>query len=331
VSTVSECHFGISTRQCRAAIGRVIRHADFPARIATTRPPPPLRSVARRPRIFSRSPSVSGRASPRISRPKPPRFGPCAAIPGITLKAFLLSPASDRSVGGPSVPECFRSPAGRSARGFAPPSFGLKNTMYLGALKTWQVLIPPGVGHGYKVIGETPAMLVYVTNRCTIPGRRPASPTTILPSSTLGKRSTNEISVYPGARASSEARSCGCYSTAGIRRVQNLDKLTTRAISKIFCRLRRSPPRLPLRARRYLRRRAGQFSLRGSPPGLIVNFAAESHVDRRILTPAPCLSTKPARNVYTGLKPPVSIKTAAILHVPPTKFYGSIDAPGEAD
>ena len=45
------------------------------------------------------------------------------------------------------------------------PTFGLKNTMYLGALKTWQVLIPPGVGHGYKVIGETPAMLVYVTNR----------------------------------------------------------------------------------------------------------------------------------------------------------------------
>jgi dTDP-4-dehydrorhamnose 3,5-epimerase len=45
------------------------------------------------------------------------------------------------------------------------PTFGLKNTMYLGALKTWQVLIPPGVGHGYKVIGETPAVLVYVTNR----------------------------------------------------------------------------------------------------------------------------------------------------------------------
>ncbi len=45
------------------------------------------------------------------------------------------------------------------------PTFGTKNTLYVGALKPWQVLIPPGVGHGYKVIGETSAMLIYVTNR----------------------------------------------------------------------------------------------------------------------------------------------------------------------
>jgi dTDP-4-dehydrorhamnose 3,5-epimerase len=44
-------------------------------------------------------------------------------------------------------------------------TFGLRNTLYVGALKPWQILIPPGVGHGYKVIGETPAILVYVTNR----------------------------------------------------------------------------------------------------------------------------------------------------------------------
>jgi dTDP-4-dehydrorhamnose 3,5-epimerase len=45
------------------------------------------------------------------------------------------------------------------------PTFGVKNTMYAGSLRPWQMLIPPGVGHGYKVIGETAAMLVYVTNR----------------------------------------------------------------------------------------------------------------------------------------------------------------------
>jgi dTDP-4-dehydrorhamnose 3,5-epimerase len=45
------------------------------------------------------------------------------------------------------------------------PTFGVKNTMYLGALRAWQVLVPPGVGHGYKVIGESAATLVYVTNR----------------------------------------------------------------------------------------------------------------------------------------------------------------------
>lgn len=45
------------------------------------------------------------------------------------------------------------------------PTFGVKNTMYAGALRPWQILVPPGVGHGYKVIGESAAMLVYVTNR----------------------------------------------------------------------------------------------------------------------------------------------------------------------
>jgi dTDP-4-dehydrorhamnose 3,5-epimerase len=44
-------------------------------------------------------------------------------------------------------------------------TFGKKNTLYVGALRPWQLLIPPGVGHGYKVIGEQPSMLVYITNR----------------------------------------------------------------------------------------------------------------------------------------------------------------------
>jgi dTDP-4-dehydrorhamnose 3,5-epimerase len=45
------------------------------------------------------------------------------------------------------------------------PTFGKKNTIYVGALKTWQIRIPPGVGHGYKVISEQPGVLVYVTDR----------------------------------------------------------------------------------------------------------------------------------------------------------------------
>ncbi len=44
-------------------------------------------------------------------------------------------------------------------------TFGLRNTMYVGALRPWQILIPPGVGHGYKVIGTDPALLIYVTDR----------------------------------------------------------------------------------------------------------------------------------------------------------------------
>ena len=44
-------------------------------------------------------------------------------------------------------------------------TFGLRNTLYIGDLRPWQVLIPPGVAHGYKVIGGAPAMLVYLTDR----------------------------------------------------------------------------------------------------------------------------------------------------------------------
>jgi dTDP-4-dehydrorhamnose 3,5-epimerase len=44
-------------------------------------------------------------------------------------------------------------------------TFGLRNTLYIGSLRPWQLLVPPGIGHGYKVIGEDAGMLVYVTNR----------------------------------------------------------------------------------------------------------------------------------------------------------------------
>jgi dTDP-4-dehydrorhamnose 3,5-epimerase len=45
------------------------------------------------------------------------------------------------------------------------PTFGARNTLYLGTLRRWQLLIPAGVGHGYKVIGTAPALLVYITDR----------------------------------------------------------------------------------------------------------------------------------------------------------------------
>jgi len=45
------------------------------------------------------------------------------------------------------------------------PSFGARNTLYIGSLRRWQLLVPPGIAHGYKVIGTEPAMLVYLTDR----------------------------------------------------------------------------------------------------------------------------------------------------------------------
>jgi dTDP-4-dehydrorhamnose 3,5-epimerase len=44
-------------------------------------------------------------------------------------------------------------------------TYGRKNTLYAGSLRPWQVRIPPGVAHGYKVLGERAGMLVYVTSQ----------------------------------------------------------------------------------------------------------------------------------------------------------------------
>lgn len=62
------------------------------------------------------------------------------------------------------------------------PTHGLKNTLYVGPLRPWQILIPPGVAHGYKVIGEQHSVLVYMTNRTYNPsdeGRIPHNDTAI--------------------------------------------------------------------------------------------------------------------------------------------------------
>jgi dTDP-4-dehydrorhamnose 3,5-epimerase len=56
------------------------------------------------------------------------------------------------------------------------PTLGAKNTLYVGAHRPWQILIPPGVAHGYKVVGDTTAGLIYVTSRFYSPedeGRLP--------------------------------------------------------------------------------------------------------------------------------------------------------------
>ncbi len=45
------------------------------------------------------------------------------------------------------------------------PTYGARNTLYSGVLRPWQILIPAGVAHGYKVVGPEAAMLVYLTDR----------------------------------------------------------------------------------------------------------------------------------------------------------------------
>jgi dTDP-4-dehydrorhamnose 3,5-epimerase len=45
------------------------------------------------------------------------------------------------------------------------PTQGRRNTIFLGELRPWQILIPPGVAHGCKAVGPRPALLVYATDR----------------------------------------------------------------------------------------------------------------------------------------------------------------------
>ena len=66
-----------------------------------------------------------------------------------------------------------------------------RNTLYIGALRPWQLIIPPGVAHGYKVIGSQPAMLVYLTDRFYDPDDEGRIPTIMSRSLTIGKPSIN--------------------------------------------------------------------------------------------------------------------------------------------
>jgi dTDP-4-dehydrorhamnose 3,5-epimerase len=45
------------------------------------------------------------------------------------------------------------------------PTYGRRNTLYVGVMRPWRINIPPGVGHGYKALGNDPSMLIYVTSR----------------------------------------------------------------------------------------------------------------------------------------------------------------------
>jgi dTDP-4-dehydrorhamnose 3,5-epimerase len=45
------------------------------------------------------------------------------------------------------------------------PACGRINTLFIGELRPWKLRIPPGVGHGYKVIGDKACQLIYAMDR----------------------------------------------------------------------------------------------------------------------------------------------------------------------
>jgi dTDP-glucose 4,6-dehydratase len=65
-------------------------------------------------------------------------------------------------------------------------------------------------------------------------------------------------------------------------------------------------------------------------PDVIVHFAAESHVDRSILSPEPVFETN-LRGTFMLLEAARLLKTPRFLHVSTDEVYGSIEFPQEAD
>jgi dTDP-glucose 4,6-dehydratase len=65
-------------------------------------------------------------------------------------------------------------------------------------------------------------------------------------------------------------------------------------------------------------------------PDVIVHFAAESHVDRSIHSPAPVFETN-LRGTFTLLEAARLHKVPRFMHVSTDEVYGSIDAPHDAD
>jgi dTDP-glucose 4,6-dehydratase len=65
-------------------------------------------------------------------------------------------------------------------------------------------------------------------------------------------------------------------------------------------------------------------------PDAIVHFAAESHVDRSILSPEPVVRTN-FNGTFTLLEAAKRHKLARFVHVSTDEVYGSLEAPLEAD
>ncbi|HEY1494890.1 MAG TPA: GDP-mannose 4,6-dehydratase, partial [Candidatus Solibacter sp.] len=65
-------------------------------------------------------------------------------------------------------------------------------------------------------------------------------------------------------------------------------------------------------------------------PDAIVHFAAESHVDRSILSPEPVVRTN-YNGTFTLLEAARRQKIARFVHVSTDEVYGSLAAPAEAD
>jgi len=144
--------------QCQAGIGSVIRSPDSPELIQGVR----ISSHALWPddRGYFLEVIRMGKGLPAAFPAATTQVSAAFSYPG-TIKAFHYHLRQT---------DCWTPAGGMFQVGLVDlragsPTFGKRNTLYAGALRPWQILIPPGVGHGYKVVGDAPGVLVYVTDR----------------------------------------------------------------------------------------------------------------------------------------------------------------------
>ncbi len=120
----------------------------------------------------------------------------------------------------------------------------------------------------------------------------------------------------------------------GESQVVNLDKLTYAGNLENLAALRPSPPAAPRAIASSMATSATRALVRATveeaKPDVIVHFAAESHVDRSILSPEPVFETN-LRGTFTLLEAARQLKTPRFLHVSTDEVYGSIEPPHEAD
>ena len=116
--------------------------------------------VAGRSRLFSGSAAAWARAGGGVSRRESTQVSAALSYPG-TIKAFHYHRhQTDCWVPVQGMFQVALVDLRKDSRTSARATRCIS-----GKLRPWQVLIPPGVAHGYKVIGADPAMLVYVTDR----------------------------------------------------------------------------------------------------------------------------------------------------------------------
>lgn len=75
---------------------------------------------------------------------------------------------------------------------------------------------------------------------------------------------------------------------------------------------------------------AVEAAIEKARPDAIVHFAAESHVDRSILSPRPVIETN-FSGTFNLLEASRKLGVGRFLHVSTDEVYGSIEPPGEAD